>query len=250
MSRVYVIKNKRGRIGVDTTTASEIHRDLPARQRALFERAERVAVDMEAMRIQYVDARDRIIGEFDYRGPAIDKSAAVQSAAVLGKDLSDLLAGSAGASAKAIDTMTMGQDGEPDPVNHPAHYGGASDPYEAIKVIEAWGASFNIGSALKYLCRAGKKGARLEDLRKARFYIAREIELLEGKRPAEEARVAFRDREDVERVAGAMGLAMGLTGGTPLGALLDAIAAGDQAGVRTLIAASKDQAKAKKGARR
>ena len=60
-------------------------------------------------------------------------------------------------------------------VDHPAHYGGASDPYEAIKVIEAWDLGFNLGNAVKYLCRAGKKGSRLEDLEKASWYLAREI---------------------------------------------------------------------------
>lgn len=62
-----------------------------------------------------------------------------------------------------------------DAVNHPAHYGGADDPYEAIKVIEAWGLGFCLGNAVKYLARAGKKGDRLEDLRKAAWYLEREI---------------------------------------------------------------------------
>lgn len=60
-------------------------------------------------------------------------------------------------------------------VNHPAHYGGADNPYEAIKVIEAWSLGFNLGNAVKYLSRAGKKGDRLEDLKKARWYLDREI---------------------------------------------------------------------------
>lgn len=55
-----------------------------------------------------------------------------------------------------------------DAVNHPAHYGGESDVYEAIKVIEAWGLGFCLGNTVKYLSRAGKKGDRLEDLKKAR----------------------------------------------------------------------------------
>lgn len=65
---------------------------------------------------------------------------------------------------------------QPDNVEHPAHYGGAENTYEAIKVIEAWGLNFNIGNAAKYLCRAGKKGSKLEDLKKAAWYINREIE--------------------------------------------------------------------------
>lgn len=62
-----------------------------------------------------------------------------------------------------------------DPVNHPAHYGGEDDPYEVIKVIEAWGLGFHLGNAVKYIARAGKKGLALEDLRKAAWYILREI---------------------------------------------------------------------------
>lgn len=65
-------------------------------------------------------------------------------------------------------------------VNHPAHYGGADNPYEAIKVIEAWGLGFNLGNAVKYINRAGKKTeSPYEDLLKARWYLDREITNLE-----------------------------------------------------------------------
>lgn len=67
-----------------------------------------------------------------------------------------------------------------DPVNHPAHYGGAADPYEAIKVIEAWGLGFHLGNVVKYVARAGKKGPAVEDLRKAAFYLDRHITIQEG----------------------------------------------------------------------
>lgn len=72
--------------------------------------------------------------------------------------------------------------GEPDPVNHPSHYGGADDPFEAIKVIRAWGAGFAVGNALKYLARAGKKdpSRHIEDLRKAIFYLEDEVRALEA----------------------------------------------------------------------
>lgn len=66
-----------------------------------------------------------------------------------------------------------------DAVDHPSHYGGADNPYEAIKVIEAWGLNFNIGNVVKYLSRAGKKDDILQDLRKASWYLNREIENLE-----------------------------------------------------------------------
>ncbi len=69
-----------------------------------------------------------------------------------------------------------------DPINHPPHYGGDST-YEAIKVIEAWGLGFCLGNALKYICRAGRKGteSRIADLQKARWYLDREITNAEQK---------------------------------------------------------------------
>ena len=64
-------------------------------------------------------------------------------------------------------------------VCHPAYYGGKDNVYEAIKVIEAWGLGFNLGSVLKYIARAGKKTeSPLKDLEKALFYVKREIELV------------------------------------------------------------------------
>ncbi len=60
-------------------------------------------------------------------------------------------------------------------VNHPAHYGGESNRFEAIKIIEGWGLGFAfcIGNALKYICRAPHKGTALEDMRKALWYLDR-----------------------------------------------------------------------------
>lgn len=69
-------------------------------------------------------------------------------------------------------------------VQHPVHYGGDTT-YEAIKVIEAWDLGFHLGNAAKYISRAGKKGDRLEDLQKARWYIDREIARLAAASPAE-----------------------------------------------------------------
>jgi len=64
-------------------------------------------------------------------------------------------------------------------VNHPSHYGGDT-VYEAIKVIEAWQLGFCLGNTVKYIARAGKKGAALEDLKKAAWYLNHEIERLEA----------------------------------------------------------------------
>ena len=63
-------------------------------------------------------------------------------------------------------------------VDHPKHYGGDT-PYETIKVIEAWSLGFCLGNAVKYISRAGKKDDTLTDLRKAAWYLAREIANME-----------------------------------------------------------------------
>ena len=60
-------------------------------------------------------------------------------------------------------------------VDHPSHYGGKDNPYEAIKVIEAWNLGFNLGNSVKYISRAGKKDALVQDLEKAKWYLEREI---------------------------------------------------------------------------
>lgn len=66
-----------------------------------------------------------------------------------------------------------------DKVNHPAHYtlGGI----EVIDAIEAWRLGFHLGNAVKYIARADHKENRLEDLRKARWYLDREISRMERK---------------------------------------------------------------------
>jgi hypothetical protein len=67
-------------------------------------------------------------------------------------------------------------------VDHPEHYGGKDNPYEAIKVIEAWMLGFNLGNCIKYIARSEWKGDELEDLKKARWYLDREISTLESTR--------------------------------------------------------------------
>lgn len=69
-----------------------------------------------------------------------------------------------------------------DAVNNPSHYGGSDNTYEAIKVIEAWRLGFCLGNTVKYISRAGKKPgeSELKDLKKARWYIDREIVRLEA----------------------------------------------------------------------
>lgn len=71
-------------------------------------------------------------------------------------------------------------------VNHPARYGGDTT-YEVIKVIEAWSLGFHDGNAVKYIARASKKGDRLNDLKKARWYLDRIISALESTTQPESA---------------------------------------------------------------
>jgi hypothetical protein len=66
-------------------------------------------------------------------------------------------------------------------VNHPQHYGGEDNPYEAIKVIDAWDLGFSLGNTVKYISRAGKKDKELQDLKKALWYLQHHIETLEKK---------------------------------------------------------------------
>jgi hypothetical protein len=63
-------------------------------------------------------------------------------------------------------------------VNHPQHYGGENNPYEAIKVILAHDLNFNRGNVIKYVLRAGKKEKEIEDLKKAMFYLNQELNRL------------------------------------------------------------------------
>ena len=64
-------------------------------------------------------------------------------------------------------------------VNHPEHYGGRDNAYEAIKVIEAWDLNFHLGNVVKYISRAGKKdpNKEYEDLKKASWYLQRYIDI-------------------------------------------------------------------------
>ena len=62
-------------------------------------------------------------------------------------------------------------------VNHPSHYN--MGKYEAIDVIEDWKLGFNLGNTVKYISRAGHKDDTVQDLRKALWYLEREIKRLE-----------------------------------------------------------------------
>jgi hypothetical protein len=74
---------------------------------------------------------------------------------------------------------------ETNPVNHPQHYGGGDNVYEAIKVIEVWDLGFNLGNTVKYIARCGKKDDELQELKKASWYLEREIAKLENAKKKE-----------------------------------------------------------------
>lgn len=76
----------------------------------------------------------------------------------------------------------MSFEKKPEAVNHPSHYGGEQNPYEAIKVIEAWSLGFCLGNCVKYISRAGKKDDIIQDLEKAKWYLQREIDKLKEKK--------------------------------------------------------------------
>ena len=63
-------------------------------------------------------------------------------------------------------------------VNHPSYY--RTGGIEAIDVIEAWNLDFCLGNTVKYIARCGKKSDKVvEDLRKAAWYLSREIARIE-----------------------------------------------------------------------
>lgn len=59
-------------------------------------------------------------------------------------------------------------------VNHPAHYNAGS--IEIIDAIEDWNLNFHLGNTVKYIARCDHKGKALEDLKKAAWYLDREIQ--------------------------------------------------------------------------
>lgn len=67
----------------------------------------------------------------------------------------------------------MSHDQQSDNVNHPKHYNTHPSGVECITVVRHMG--FNLGNAVKYIWRADEKGNRIEDLKKAAWYIADEI---------------------------------------------------------------------------
>ena len=63
---------------------------------------------------------------------------------------------------------------EVDDVNHPPHY--KMGEFEVIEIIEDQKLNYNLGNALKYICRSRHKGNFKRDLKKAIWYLQRELE--------------------------------------------------------------------------
>lgn len=59
-------------------------------------------------------------------------------------------------------------------VNHPSHYN--KGKYEVIDVIDDWNLDFSLGNAIKYIARCNYKENKIEDLKKAVWYIQHEID--------------------------------------------------------------------------
>ncbi len=68
------------------------------------------------------------------------------------------------------------REDEKEMVNHPIHY---NQGIEAIDYIESHKLSFCLGNVVKYITRAKHKGTELQDLKKASWYLQREIDRLE-----------------------------------------------------------------------
>jgi hypothetical protein len=68
-----------------------------------------------------------------------------------------------------------------DKIKHPSHYA-EGRKYEPKDVIRDWGLNFNLGSAVKYISRAGRKDDIVQDLKKAQQFIQFEIDAIEAER--------------------------------------------------------------------
>lgn len=74
-------------------------------------------------------------------------------------------------------------------VNHPEHYKG--NKFEVIEIIEDYNLGFNLGNAVKYILRCEKKYTKTQDLKKAIWYIEREIKNINEKREKDIVTASF-----------------------------------------------------------
>lgn len=88
-----------------------------------------------------------------------------------------------------------------DMIKRPEHY--CFSKFEPKDVIREWGLNFNLGSAVKYIARAGRKDDIVQDLKKAREFLSFEIEALEAERKADtpdhpNCRCSMKDKKRVD----------------------------------------------------
>lgn len=122
--------------------------------------------------------KDPILKDIYELGLAIEKLPASELATDLSVRVSNL-----GISAESLIKSAPTQSVSPpnsktDMVNHPPHYKNHPSGIECIQITEHYG--FCIGNAIKYLWRADHKGSSIEDLKKAIWYINREIQKRES----------------------------------------------------------------------
>lgn len=82
------------------------------------------------------------------------------------------------------ETIQLNINPKPEAVNHPPHYNSHPSGIECIVIARHY--NFNIGNVIKYLWRAGLKGGKLEDLKKAKWYLEDEISRLENETKTKE----------------------------------------------------------------
>ncbi|HJF34802.1 MAG TPA: DUF3310 domain-containing protein [Clostridium perfringens] len=82
-----------------------------------------------------------------------------------------------GGVAKGFNFFDVDIEEKKEMIDHPSHYN--QGKFEAIDVIEDWKLNFNLGNTVKYISRAGHKDDIIQDLKKASWYLNREIERLE-----------------------------------------------------------------------
>jgi nucleoside 2-deoxyribosyltransferase len=125
----------------------------------------------ESVHETFVDAMAQIFDAFNW-SPALDEEE---------EEFEDLIESDDQWEVDAPDfALDHLSDDVPDMVNHPSHY--TAGGIETKDFIRAKGLNYNLGNAVKYITRSGKKptACPIEDLRKAVFYLNDEIEHMEN----------------------------------------------------------------------
>lgn len=120
-----------------------------------------------------VAPKDNKSKKVDESAPVISKKETTESY-INSESVQDLYDYIKAASVKDISVTTDKKHNPmPNVIDHPSHYN--KGKIEVIDFIEDQGLSFHLGNVIKYIARAGSKGDKLEDLKKARWYLDRYI---------------------------------------------------------------------------